>query len=158
MALAVASCVIAITACGSSLKTNSHAGSSGYPQALKFANCVRSHGLPNYPDPSVSGPAVIAPNSAINPQSPAYQSAYKACAKLQPGGNVQRPGPTESDKLAALRWAGCLRKHGMPNFPDPTTSSGEGLGYRGLLFPVGPGFDPHSPAFKQATAACGVGP
>jgi hypothetical protein len=50
--------------------------------------------------------------------------------------------------VAAIANAQCMRKHGVPNFPDPTFSGGRfnaGLG----------GVDPQSPAFKQAAAACG---
>jgi hypothetical protein len=46
----------------------------------------------------------------------------------------------------------------VPNFPDPSASVREGLFFRGVGFAVGSGFNPDSPAFKQAQAACGDGP
>jgi hypothetical protein len=56
---------------------------------LKFAQCMRSHGVPNFPDPQIqSGPGggigvrIGGPGSGINPQSPAFQSAQRACGKL----------------------------------------------------------------------------
>jgi hypothetical protein len=49
---------------------------------LAQAECMRTHGVPNFPDPNFSGGGVgikIANGSAINPQSPAFQAAAKAC-------------------------------------------------------------------------------
>ena len=66
------------------------------------------------------------------------------------------PSPAVTADL--LKFATCMRSHGVPNFPDPSTSATAGLEFRGVVFPVGPDFDPQSPAFKQAQAACGIGP
>jgi hypothetical protein len=65
-------------------------------QALKFSACMRSHGLPNFPDPSFSGGTVqlsIKAASGIDPGSPQFQSAQKACQSLQPGGKAVTGGP-----------------------------------------------------------------
>jgi hypothetical protein len=52
-------------------------------QALKFVACMRAHGLPGMADPVVSanGIAERIPNG-ITPNSPAFQSAQRACQKL----------------------------------------------------------------------------
>lgn len=63
--------------------------------ALKMAECMRSHGVPNFPDPQIStGPggkgvavrlgAAPGSNSAVhlNPSSPAFQKAQKTCMPL----------------------------------------------------------------------------
>jgi hypothetical protein len=58
-------------------------------QLLKYSECMRSHGVTNFPDPTDSGGAVgltIGPTSGINPQSPIFTRAQSACASLQPGG------------------------------------------------------------------------
>lgn len=78
-----------------------------------------------------------------------------------PGGGPSAPAapaPSASDVHAALVWAQCVRKHGEPNFPDPSTSAHTGLFFRGIVFPVGSDFNPLAPAFKQAQAARGFGP
>jgi hypothetical protein len=49
-------------------------------QLLKFAECMRSHGVTGYPDPGSSGLS-----AAPDPSSPAYQAAQKACKSLMPG-------------------------------------------------------------------------
>jgi hypothetical protein len=51
-------------------------------RGLQFARCMRSHGVPTFPDPKVitstgGNQEVYLPG--INPQSPAFQSAAKAC-------------------------------------------------------------------------------
>jgi len=53
--------------------------------ALEFANCMRTHGVPNFPDPKVSGNGVqiqIKKSSGINPQSPQFQKARSTCQPL----------------------------------------------------------------------------
>jgi hypothetical protein len=56
---------------------------------LKYSQCMRSHGVTNFPDPTTSGGAVgltLGSSSGVNPQSPIFQRAQRACASLQPGG------------------------------------------------------------------------
>jgi hypothetical protein len=58
---------------------------------LKFSACMRSHGLPDFPDPTVSSDGGLQlslgdkRNSSLNPDSPVFQSAQKACQSLTPG-------------------------------------------------------------------------
>jgi hypothetical protein len=164
-ALVAAGCGLAIAGCGFT-GSSSEAASSGGAESpavasdfLKFATCMRSHGVPNFPDPTSGRGIQITPGSGIDPASPAFQSAQSQCQKLLPGGGPGKaPAPSASDTRAALAWAQCVRKHGVPNFPDPSTTATQGLVFRGVVFPVGPGFNIQSPAFKQAQAACGRGP
>lgn len=153
IALAAISCAVAIAACGPSGKPSS-AAASGDP-ALKVAECMRSHGVPNFPDPSPNGPPVI-PNN-INTQSPAFQSAQKACAKFLGGGSG--PGSSsESRTLELLNLAKCMRAHGLPSFPDPTSSPPPPGSHSGNVIGIGGAYlalPPQSPALKRAAAACG---
>jgi hypothetical protein len=56
-------------------------------QYLKAAACIRSHGIPNFPDPTFSGGGVHVPKTAgINPHSPQVRAAEEACQSLIPGG------------------------------------------------------------------------
>jgi hypothetical protein len=51
-------------------------------RGLEFAKCMRSHGVPNFPDPKVvsrSGGSERVYLPGVNPQSPAVQMAAKAC-------------------------------------------------------------------------------
>ena len=63
--------------------------SSGHPppvpasvrrEALRFANCVRANGVPNFPDPGPNGAIQFSLGSPI-PQSPAFQRAQNACRR-----------------------------------------------------------------------------
>jgi hypothetical protein len=98
----------------------------------------------------------------VDPGSPAFQAAQRACGALGKGG----PGggrPTEADKLAMLKISRCTRAHGLPSFPDPTLhppAPGNGasavIGRNGVFLALGPGINPQSPACAHAAAACGM--
>lgn len=148
VACAALSLAAAIAGCGSS--GASHAGGSrDYASFLRFANCMRSHGVPAFPDPGAGGARIIniGPGNAINPASPAFQSAMATCKKILPGGGPKAVQPTESQKLHALKFARCMRAHGVPNFPDPNFGTGPAQA------PAPP--DLTSPAGKRAIKACG---
>lgn len=53
---------------------------------LKFAQCMRAHGVLKFPDPTSNGIS-IGPDSGIDPNSPQFQKAQKVCAKYSPGGS-----------------------------------------------------------------------
>jgi len=56
-------------------------------QYLKAAACIRSHGVPRFPDPTFSGGGVHLPKAAgVNPHSPQVRGAEEACQSLIPGG------------------------------------------------------------------------
>jgi hypothetical protein len=164
LALAALGCATGIAACGSSGSVSTDA-QGGYNVALKFSQCMRAHGLSDFPDPSSTGAIQIGgPGSGLNPQSPSFQAAQKACAKYSPklGGPPQM---TEAQRQAAFKFAKCVRAHGYPDFPDPELSapkSGPGggpvavLALRGMIFAFSSTFNPQSPAFHQAAADCGL--
>jgi hypothetical protein len=149
-------CALVLAGCGSSGKPS--ASVSRQDAALKFSQCMRAHGVSNFPDPSGGqGAIAINPNEA---KSPAFQSAQQACRKLLP---TKGPPPhmTARELSRAFVFAKCMRAHGVPSFPDPTqgtapSSGGPTLVLQGMLFKVGPGMDPGSPAFRQSVERCGV--
>ena len=53
---------------------------------LKAAACIRSHGVPNFPDPTFSGGGVHIEHQGLNERSPAFKAAVQACESLIPGG------------------------------------------------------------------------
>jgi hypothetical protein len=62
---------------------------------LQIAQCMRAHGVPNYPDPQVSGGRIVTGLSAagVNVNSPQFQAAEHACKSVippgfSPGGDV----------------------------------------------------------------------
>jgi hypothetical protein len=153
---AAVSCVVALAACGSSRGPSSTTGSRTYSQAVEFADCMRAHGVPGFPDPSGAGGSINLPNTG----TPVFKSASRVCARLAPGarGGVRA---TESQFLAAMRFAECMRTHGDPGIPDPTRGSGPtpfaalSLGHD-LYFQASPTFNPNAPAVLRAATACGI--
>jgi hypothetical protein len=145
-----------IAACGSASSTSSSAGSHGteaqrLQPAIDFANCMRSHGVPSFPDPSADPRAFKQSLDPSIPHSPAFRSAATACQHLLPrdGRRNQSPARSQAQIAAALAFARCLRGHGFPSFPDPT-STGD-LTHEML---ANAGIDIHQPAVVQAADAC----
>ena len=99
---------------------------SSLAEAVAYSQCLRSHGVPNFPDPvqTPSGHYGYR-TSAIDPNSTAFQGALQACRALPSPWNstVQQLSPAQQQ--AWLNWAKCIRAHGLPNFPDPTFSGSE---------------------------------
>jgi hypothetical protein len=124
----------AIAGCGSAgvLAGGSTNASSG----IQFAQCMRATGVPNFPD----GP--IAPDSGINPLSPAYQSAQNACKKYLPRDGAGPPPTPASVVRQEVVLATCMRANGVPNFPDPNAQGN-------IQFPRDSSI-PKSPAFQHA--------
>jgi hypothetical protein len=54
-------------------------------QYLKAAACIRSHGVPNFPDPTFSGGGVHLAHQGLNESSPVFKAAVHACESLIPG-------------------------------------------------------------------------
>jgi hypothetical protein len=148
-------------ACGSGSPSQRTSSASALPPAIKFAQCMRSSGVTNWPDPSSNGRPQ--PLNQIDPNSPAFHRAYTACRKNLPSGGIGPPTPTAAQLRFALAFAKCMRKHGFPQFPDPLTTYGPGftLG-RGEYFPpissaeVGSPGHPPSPTFSKAAKTCGL--
>lgn len=57
----------------------------GIVQMVKLAHCMRAHGEPKFPDPNSNG-IRFSPGSGIDPDSPQFQAAQRACAEYVPGG------------------------------------------------------------------------
>jgi hypothetical protein len=110
---------------------------------------MRSHGIPDYPDPSGNGSVTIhvRPGSDLNPNSPQNQAAQAACKSVFPGGNLT-PAQQAAGNARALRYSQCIRSHGIADFPDP---NGQGT----LTINEGSGdLNPNSARFKDAEKAC----
>ena len=165
--LCLAGAGIAVAGCGSSSSSSYNAGSTGpndaaasNSQGLKFAQCMRSHGVPNFPDPT-GGQLDLrvqqTPNSTsvngVQVNGPAFKSAMNSCRSDLPNGGHPTAAQTAKQKAQALAMSRCMRSHGVPNFPDPSFQTGPngGIGVR----IGGAGIDPNSPSFQAASKACG---
>ena len=157
---AAATCSLVLVACGSSANKPS-SGSGSYNADVKVAQCMRSHGVSNFPDPTAAAAGQGASGFSIQrtagsstftingvPMSgPAYTTAAKTCHLAA----ASEPLPlTGAQKEAMIAKAHCIRTHGVPNFPDPFFSPG-GHGV-GLHLPAG--INPQAPAFLHASKVC----
>ncbi len=119
-----------------------------YQKALKFSDCMRSNGITNFPDPTSSGGIDISSNSGIDPQSPQFQAAQKACRKYFPGPDLSKAQIAQHE-AQALEFAKCMRANGVPNFPDPQFAANGAE----MVRPVA-GVDPNSPTYQAAANKC----
>jgi hypothetical protein len=135
----------------SSRSGGSPTGASKAEDVRRFSVCMRSNGVPRFPDPKPSGNGMsltIGPGSGIDPSSPQFKAAQKSCEKLLPSGGKADPAMQAKARAQALRFSACMRSHGLPSFPDPTFSGG------GIQLSVGRALNPNSPVFKAAQKAC----
>jgi hypothetical protein len=166
--LALAAVMLLFEACGGSsgpgvaslgssttTTTSPAAGSSStnketaYLDGVKYSECMRSHGVPNFPDPNSDGNFLdnrgILNGVRVDQNSSFYVKANKACQYLQP---APTPAQLQQFLAQALKYAQCLRAHGIPNMPDPEEAGG-GITQR---FPRG--LSPNSPQIPKAMKAC----
>jgi hypothetical protein len=129
-----------------------------YNDELNYAQCMRTHGVPSFPDPSPGGGFRISVGS--EPSS----HALAACQKLLLGLSALGSGPPATAAALAemLKVSQCMRRHGISDFPDPTTSIpsdragvGEIADRDGVILIFPRGFDQQSAEFTRAAAACG---
>jgi hypothetical protein len=157
---------LVVAACGSSPSSVSSAGSAGssnagsssdaggsahFQQAVAFAQCMRTHGVPDMPDPDPSGAFRMPPSvGAAARQSQPFQAALNACKHLYPSFG-QAPSQAQQQQMTARRlsFARCMRSHGVPDFPDPDSYG---------FIPTGPsgpqGVTTASPQYQSAYQAC----
>jgi len=120
--IAAASLALPVAAYGSS-PASAVSRSTNTPKPLGYSRCMRTHGVPSFPDPTSSG--VLPKISVQELKSPQFQAAEKACQHLLPAGTHDQYSPGEAQQLliGMLRFSRCVRSHGVPNWPDPTTDA-----------------------------------
>ncbi len=114
--------------------------------AVKFAACMRSHGVSDFPDPTLGSNGLPSFTSNESRPPPAFQGARKVCGRDLPSLGLNTPGGKATADAEALRYAVCMRSNGVPSFPDP---NGKGV----LVIQTGD-VQPSSPAFQKAQTAC----
>jgi hypothetical protein len=158
--VAIAGLALQAAACGASPPSesggSSTAGGSTHSSLLAFSRCMRSHGVPTFPDPDPSSDNTkVTSAQQLGVSSSQLQAAQTACQHLlPPGADDQFPAAEVQQLLPGmLSFSRCMRSHGLPSFPDPTTDS-QGR----PEFPVSDaGFShdqTHSPQFDAAMQEC----
>ncbi|MGD0703447.1 MAG: hypothetical protein ABSA02_26625 [Trebonia sp.] len=163
LSVGAAAAAILAAACGGGAPSSS-ASTPTYTQELALATCMRSHGVPNFPDPDTSGGYTLtasgtiegAGGSPIDIDSSQAQAAYGDCRHLLPGApsisqleqRVQEGQQRQAQNLPELlKWEQCVRGHGQPTFSLP-------LGGQSPAPANGAAINPSSPRFQAALTAC----
>jgi len=134
---------------GSRTSVSTSSSSRARAQMLAYARCMRSHGVSDFPDPTPSpgGGAGFqingGPGSDLGRDNPRFEAADEACRSLLPGGE-QAPALSAQKLAAELKWARCMRSHGLPGFPDPNAQGAFDSSR----------FDDSSAAFQTASETC----
>ena len=137
-AAVIATAVLALLAAAcSGSGSSSGGGSTTSGSAVAFSACVRSHGVPNFPDPDTTGQLPKTDAGQLGVSNSQYEAARQACQHLLPtGGSLKQredqcmqnsdcsPALVQQLMTADRKLARCMRSHGVPNFPDPTADSG----------------------------------
>jgi len=117
---------------------------------------MRGHGITQFPDPGGPPPAgshITLLGSRLpgttDIHAPAFQAALTPCMKQLLAGHP-RPPVSAAQKAAALKFAECMRAHGVRNFPDPRFP-----GNRGIAIETPVGADASGPAYQHAQQVCG---
>ena len=145
-------------ACGSTPKSpgvaSASAGKSATtttikPDAVAFSRCMREHGVKNFPDPDANGRITVKAQAGVGddtmgPDSAVFKAAQEACKAYMPAPSAQ---DQQRDQAAMLKYAKCMRGHGIADFPDPQPGQPIALKGEGDL-------SPDSPAFQKAQEAC----
>jgi hypothetical protein len=151
----MAAALLAAACGGSPSSTGSggspNAGGSATSQLVAYTQCMRSHGVPDYPGPTSGGQMPkITSGQQVGVSDSRLTAAQGACQDLWP---YQAPTQAQQRQQLTddLKFAQCMRSHGLPNFPDPTNSDG----YVEFVISVSrDGFDPHSPQILAKAHEC----
>jgi predicted small lipoprotein YifL len=108
------------TGTATSTGTGGKKHATGQDKAVKFAECIRAHGVPHFPDPNAKGEFVF----GIDVSPAVWTKAVDACKDLQPPGSLSSKR-SPKQQTASLRFAQCIRENGVKDFPDP--ANGEPL-------------------------------
>jgi hypothetical protein len=117
-------------------------------QAVSYAQCMRKHGEPGFPDPDSAGSFSLAGLASLDRNSHQFQSALKDCQALRPVPSAQE---LSQDNTALLKFSTCMRSHGELNFPDFDLGTGSAARVAQQYMKT---VDPLSPVFQAALQAC----
>ncbi len=147
----------------------SAATSTGSASAVAYSACMRSHGVPNFPDPdSVSGAVPKVDARQLGVGAPQLQAAQTACQPLYPenGGSIEAqteqcmstgncpPALVQQVLSLERNFSVCMRSHGLPHWPDPTLDSqGRPVFIISISRDLG-GVDPHEPQISSKENEC----
>jgi hypothetical protein len=102
------------TGTGDSSSSSADTKLTARDKAVKFAECIRAHGVSDFPDPDAKNDFQY----GVSVTPAVWKSATTACKDLQPPGTLSSKR-TPEQQSASLRFARCIRENGVKDFPDP---------------------------------------
>jgi hypothetical protein len=163
LATAAGLAVLAAACSAGPAQPGAGAGSPGSAGSgpLAYSRCMRAHGISDFPDPNPSGGLSLpGPGNGgdLLQTNPKNQAAQKACQSLMNAG-LGTPAQRAKNYAAALKYAACMRAHGLINYPDPKPpgngpNSQSNSGGQGGSGSSQSGLDPNSPQYIAANKAC----
>jgi hypothetical protein len=155
--IATAALALLAAACGGSPSPTGSGGSPGAAgsansqKMLAFSRCVRSHGVPNFPDPNSSGVLPKSQVAQLTASSPQFPAAHGACEHLLPNGGQPTQAQVQQAWNDMRNFARCMRSHGVPNWPDPAPTSQQD---QRPFFHLPDSIDPNAPQITTKIRAC----
>ena len=124
-------------------------GSTGAAaSALAFARCMRSHGIPNWPDPDGNGAFDKSKIVQLGVNPSRVQAIEEQSCRYDFQTGDQTPTITPAEQADYLKAAACMRTHGYSGFPDPTFPNDH------VRLDIPSSIDQNSSRFTQAAATC----
>jgi hypothetical protein len=146
----------ALLAAGCSSPSSTTPGStpsagSTVAQAVAYTQCMRSHGVPEYPEPDSSGQLQkIGSGQQVGVSDAQLTTASNACQSLWPY-QALTPAQQQQELTDDLKFAQCMRSHGVPTLPDPVATNGQ---VEFVISTSKTGINPHSPQILAKARAC----
>ena len=131
--------------------TSSWAAAAQQNGMLAFSRCMRSHGVPNFPDPNSSGALPKSQVDQLAASSPQFPPAHRACEHLLPNGGQPTQAQVQQAWNEMRNFAHCMRSHGVPNWPDPAATSQQD---QRPFFHVPDSIDPNAPQITTKIRVC----
>jgi hypothetical protein len=86
---------------------------------LAFAHCMRSHGIPNFPDPASNGAFDKSKLRQLGVSDSRMRAIEDGPCNYVFENGSQAQTITGADRADYVKGAACMRSHGFPDFPDP---------------------------------------
>ncbi len=132
--------------------SSNNGGSTQAQQDLAFAQCMRSDGVTDFPDPGSNGQ--FGTISAQLEDAPHFAAGFNACKHLLPASGESKE---QQDFPQLLKFAQCMHAHGVPTYPEPNPN----VNPYSVLAPNTAvnslkvaGVNPNSPVVQAAVQTC----
>jgi len=135
--VAIAATAVLASACSGGSTANNSARASGSRSGVSYSSCMRSSGVPSFPDPGPDGGIPKGDAQHFGVSDAAFRSAETTCRHLLPSSSgsfaqasqqclladVCPPAVVQQILAAQRAYSRCVRSHGFPNWPDPTVNA-----------------------------------